>query len=29
VAGAILDLCADHSASRNGEAVVLDGAERD
>jgi NAD(P)-dependent dehydrogenase (short-subunit alcohol dehydrogenase family) len=28
VAEAILDLCADHSASRNGETVVLDGAER-
>jgi NAD(P)-dependent dehydrogenase (short-subunit alcohol dehydrogenase family) len=29
VAEAILDLCADHSASRNGETLVLDGVERD
>ncbi len=29
VAAAILELCADHAASRNGEVVVLDGRERD
>jgi NAD(P)-dependent dehydrogenase (short-subunit alcohol dehydrogenase family) len=29
VAEAILELCADHSASRNGDIVVLDGRERD
>ena len=28
VAEAILDLCGDHSAARNGETVVLDGGER-